>query len=58
LTSAAGYQTLIPFVVRHDASTSEYLVVIGHNTDAAGFVHFSVFFVYMERLRGVFKKRH
>jgi hypothetical protein len=32
LTSAVGYQALIPFVVRHDASTSEYLVVIGHNT--------------------------
>jgi hypothetical protein len=32
LTTAAGYQALIPFVVRHDASTSEYLVVIGHNT--------------------------
>jgi len=32
LTSASGYQVLIPFVVRHDASTSEYLVVNSYNT--------------------------
>lgn len=32
LTSASGYQVLIPFVVRHDSSPSEYLVVNSYNT--------------------------